>query len=109
MACIQFEINQQQTFEKLKEKERQLLKDRFSGFNKEFEDIYETQKKYYIPAEQAELAEILRQDNSIYINGQYRRFYDTYSRLNFATNREKYIKYSPEDLGNKIRDFFSAY
>lgn len=94
---------------KLREKERQILKDRFSGFNKEFEEIYETQKKFYIPAEQIELAEILRQDNTIYIISQYKRFYDTYSKINFATNREKYIKYSPEELSAKIKEFFSAY
>lgn len=79
------------------------------GFNKEFEEIYESQKKFYIPSEQVELAESLRQDNRIYIISQYKRFYDTYSRLNFATNREKYIKYTPDDLANKIREFFSAY
>lgn len=94
---------------KLKDKERQLLKDRFSGFNKEFEEIYESQKKFYIPSEQSELAEILRQDNTIYIISQYKRFYETYSRIQFATNREKYVKYTPEDLTERIREFFSAY
>lgn len=96
------------TDSKMKEKERQLLKDKFSGFNKEFEEIYETQKRFYIPAEQTELAEILRQDNTIYIISQYKRFYDTYARLNFATNRDKYVKYAPEELAAKIREFFSA-
>lgn len=97
------------TDSKLKEKERQLLKDKFSGFNKEFEEIYESQKKFYIPSEQVELAEILRQDNTIYIISQYKRFYDTYARLQFATNREKYVKYTPDELASKIREFFSAY
>ena len=94
---------------KLKEKERQLLKDRFSGFNKEFEDIYETQKRYYIPAEQAELAKMLREDNSIYIIGQYKRFYDLYGSIGFATNKSKYVKYEPDVLGARIREFFTAY
>jgi len=94
---------------KLKEKERQLLKDRFSGFNKEFEDIYETQKKYYIPAEQAELAKMLREDNTIYIIGQYKRFYDLYGSIGFATNRNKYVKYEPDVLAARIREFFTAY
>jgi len=94
---------------KMKDKERQLLKDRFSGFNKEFEEIYETQKKFYIPSEQAELAEILRQDNIIYIISQYKRFYSTYSKMNFASNREKYVKYTPEELTVMMREFFSAY
>ncbi len=93
---------------KMKDKERQLLKDRFSGFNKEFEEIYESQKKFYIPSEQAELAEILRQDNIIYIISQYKRFYETYAKINFATNREKYVKYTPDELTAMMRGFFSA-
>ena len=119
---------------KLKDKDRQVLKDRFSvgfnfyfsslllllfwlnyliiklkGFNKEFEEIYETQKRYYIPVEQADLAKMLREDNCVYIIGQYKKFYDTYSKLNFATHREKYVKYSPELLAVRIREFFTAY
>ena len=94
---------------KLKDKERQLLKDRFSGFNKEFEEIYEAQKKYYIPAEQAELAKMIREDNTLYIIGQYKRFYDAYGSINFATNKSKYVKYAPDELGARIREFFTAY
>jgi exocyst complex protein 7 len=94
---------------KLKEKERQLLKDRFSGFNKEFEEIYETQKKYYIPAEQAELAKMLREDNTVYIISQYKRFYDVYGAIGFATNKNKYVKYEPDVLAARIREFFTAY
>ena len=81
----------------------------FKGFNKEFEEIYETQKQYYIPSEQNDLAEMLRQDNAIYIISQYKRFYDRYERLNFATNRDKYIKYTPELLTAKMNEFFNAY
>ncbi len=110
LSCIR-DLNESNPFNeaKMKDKERQLLKDRFSGFNKEFEEIYETQKKFYIPSEQAELAEILRQDNIIYIVSQYKRFYSTFSKMNFATNREKYVKYTPEELTVMMREFFSAY
>ncbi|CAF0945163.1 unnamed protein product, partial [Brachionus calyciflorus] len=84
--------------EKLKDKDRQLLKDRFSGFNKEFEDIYEAQKRYYIPVEQNELADEIRQDNVLYVGSQYQKFYNIYSKINFATNKDKYVKYTPEAL-----------
>jgi phage antirepressor YoqD-like protein len=79
------------------------------GFNKEFEQLHETQKSYYIPVEQADLAKILREDNCLYIVTQYKRFYDSYSNLNFATNKDKYVKYTPEALGAHIREFFTAY
>lgn len=77
------------------------------GFNKEFEDIVETQTKYYIPS--PELANQLRRENGEYIVKKYKQFFDTYSRLNFATNREKYIKYTPEELNAKMNEFFNSY
>ena len=92
----------------MKEKDRQLLKDRFSGFNKEFDDIYETQKRYYIPAEQNELARELIVDNYFFISSQYKQFYETYARLNFATNKDKYVRYTPENLKSRFQEFFSA-
>ena len=79
------------------------------GFNKEFEDIYETQIRYYIPSEQSELADMMRQDNILYVNSQYKKFYETYSNLNFATNKDKYVKYSPELLAARMREFFNAF
>ena len=78
------------------------------SFNKEFEEIYEKQKNYYIPGEQADLAKMLRDDNMVYVVGQYKRFYDTYASLDFASNRAKYVKYTPEMLSARIREFFSA-
>jgi hypothetical protein len=67
----------------------------------------ETQKKYIIPSN--ELAEQLREENNSYIVTRYKRFYDTYSRLNFTSNREKYIKYKPEELSLRLKEFFTAY
>ncbi|RNA04662.1 exocyst complex component 7 [Brachionus plicatilis] len=95
--------------EKLKDKDRQILKDRFSGFNKEFEEIYEAQKRYYIPGEQHDLAEEIRQDNVLYVGLQYQKFFEMYSRYNFATNRDKYVKYTPDALNAMLREFFTAF
>jgi hypothetical protein len=67
----------------------------------------EIQTKYTIPT--PELADQLREENNSYIVTKYKKFYDTYARLNFATNRDKYIKYTPEDLSLKLREFFSSY
>lgn len=105
------DLNQRNPFSdlRLKEKERQLLKERFSGFNKEFDDIYETQKNYKIPAEQSELARELIVDNDFFISSQYKQFYETYSRMAFTANREKYVKYTPEDLKVRFQEFFSGY
>ena len=51
---------------------------------------------------------MLRDDNMVYVVGQYKRFYDTYASLDFASNRAKYVKYTPEMLSARIREFFSA-
>jgi hypothetical protein len=56
-----------------------------------------------------ELANQLRRENSEYIVKRYKQFYDTYSRLSFTTNRDKYIKYTPEELNAKMNEFFNSY
>lgn len=91
---------------KLKEKERQNIKDKFSGFNKEFEDIVRTQKVYAIPDQ--ELRASLKKDNVEYIIPAYRIFLDKYRKMNFTKNPEKYIKYSIEDVEAKIKEFFDT-
>ena len=52
---------------------------------------------------------MMRQDNILYVNSQYKKFYETYSNLNFATNKDKYVKYSPELLAARMREFFNAF
>ncbi len=118
-------------FFQLKDRDRQVLKDKFhvifkihsssqlkikffnsffcfiKGFNKEFDEIREVQTKYIIPT--PELADQLREENNSYIVTKYKKFYDSYARLNFATNRDKYIKYTPEELSLKLKDFFASY
>ena len=58
--------------------------------------------------EQADLAQMLRDDNIVYVVGQYKRFYDSYSNVNFTSNRDKYLRYTPEMLSARIREFFTA-
>ncbi|XP_078611801.1 exocyst complex component 7-like isoform X1 [Branchiostoma floridae x Branchiostoma japonicum] len=89
---------------KLKDKERQTIKDRFKGFNQEFDDIYRTQKGYAIPDQ--ELRQTLRNDNRDFILPAYTAFREKYEPMQFTKNPEKYIKYSPEEVSATIDRFF---
>ncbi|XP_065208876.1 exocyst complex component 7 [Planococcus citri] len=89
---------------KLKDKEKTTLKERFSGFNKEIEEISKLQRGYSVP--DFELREGLKRDNKEYILPKYNLFYDRYAHLPFAKNLEKYVKYTPEQVAAMMDRFF---
>lgn len=90
---------------KLKDKEKQNIKDKFSGFNKkELKDILKIQKGYAIP--DPELREQMKKDNKDFIIPAFRMFLDKFKRLNFTKNPEKYIKYSVQDVAEVVDKLF---
>lgn len=91
---------------KLKDKDRQSIKDKFTGFNKELEEMFRVQKAYAVP--DVELREALKRDNKEFILPKYKIFYDKYAAVPFTKNPEKYLKYSPLDVSNLIDRFFDA-
>ncbi|KAL9956376.1 hypothetical protein ACROYT_G037843 [Oculina patagonica] len=97
-------VNEPQT--KLKDKQRQMIKDKFKGFNTEFEELYEIQKTYAVPDTQ--LRDQLRNENMDLILPLYTAFRDKYSSLPFTKNPEKYIKYTVEEVEVKLKSFFDV-
>ncbi|XP_063865546.1 exocyst complex component 7-like isoform X2 [Scylla paramamosain] len=91
---------------KLRDKDRQLIKEAFAGFNKEMEEMSRVQRSYSIP--DRELRESLKRDNMEYILPKYQAFYDRYVNVAFTKNTEKYIKYSPADVSNMVDKFFDV-
>merc|ERR1719187_2466959 len=91
---------------KLSDKYCRIIKDKFSGFNKEIEDISSTQKHYSIP--DVELRESLKRDNKEYILPKYNSFYEKYANVQFSKNTDKYIKYSPAQVSGLIESFFDV-
>lgn len=91
---------------KLKDKDRQSIKDKFTGFNKELEEMFRVQKAYAVP--DVELREALKRDNKEFILPKYKAFYDKYAAVPFTKNPDKYLKYSPLDVSNLIDRFFDA-
>ncbi|KAH9374330.1 hypothetical protein HPB48_013599 [Haemaphysalis longicornis] len=91
---------------KLRDKDRQGIKDKFTGFNRELEELYRVQKAYAVP--DVELRESLKRDNKEFVLPKYKLFYDKYSALPFTKNPDKYLKYTPLQVSNLIDQFFDA-
>ncbi|KAH3869248.1 hypothetical protein DPMN_032411 [Dreissena polymorpha] len=83
-------------FIQLKEKKKQNIKDKFTGFNKELEEIVRTQKTYAIS--DVELRADMKKDNVEYIFPLYRIFLEKYCKMNFTKNLDKYERYSVENV-----------
>lgn len=89
---------------RVKDKERQTVKDRFAAFNKELEEAVKIQRKVTVP--DVILRESLKRDNTENIIPQYTAFYDLYSDVQFSKNPDKYVKYRPQDVLEKLNSLF---
>ncbi|XP_046403378.1 exocyst complex component 7 [Ischnura elegans] len=91
---------------KLRDKDRNTIKEKFAGFNKEIEDIVKSQRGYSIP--DVELREELKKENKDLIVPKYKAFFEKYCNVAFTKNLEKYIKYTPEQVADMINQLFDA-
>lgn len=92
--------------DKLRDKERAVLKEKFAGFNKEIDDISKVQRGYSIP--DIELRESIKRDNKELIIPRYNAFYNMYAGVQFTKNPEKYIKHKPDEVSAIIDRFFDV-
>lgn len=60
--------------EKIRDKDRAVIKEKFAGFNKEIEDIGKVQRGYSIP--DVQLRESIKRDNKELIIPKYHAFYN---------------------------------
>lgn len=91
---------------KLKDKQRQAIKDKFKGFNTEFEELHQIQKTYAVPDKQ--LRDQLRNENMDLILPLYTAFKEKYQTLQFTKTPEKYIKYTVEKVEAMLKSFFDV-
>lgn len=89
---------------KVGQKHKQLIKDKFKGFNSEFEEICQIQKTYAVPDEV--LRDQLRKENIDLIVQNYRAFLEKYTAVQFSKNMEKYVKYNPEKVERELSTLF---
>uniref|UniRef100_A0A8C9EN65 Exocyst complex component 7 n=1 Tax=Pavo cristatus TaxID=9049 RepID=A0A8C9EN65_PAVCR len=83
---------------KLKDKERQMIKERFKGFNDGLEELCKIQKAWAIP--DVEQRDKIRRAQKTIVKETYGAFLSRYSNVPFTKNPEKYIKYQV-DQGSK--------
>ncbi|XP_053565387.1 exocyst complex component 7 isoform X4 [Bombina bombina] len=92
---------------KLKDKERQMIKERFKGFNDGLEEICKIQKSWAIPDKRQR--EHIRQQQRSFVQEAYGTFLLKYGTgVNFTKNPDKYIKYSVEQVGAMIDRLFDT-
>ncbi|KAJ3644435.1 hypothetical protein Zmor_022168 [Zophobas morio] len=92
--------------DKLRDKDRAIIKEKFAGFNKEIEDIAKVQRGYSIP--DVELRESIKRDNKELVIPKYNAFYNMYAGVQFTKNPEKYIKHKPDEVSAVIDRFFDV-
>ncbi|XP_047519587.1 exocyst complex component 7 isoform X1 [Pieris napi] len=89
---------------KLRDKDRQLLKDKFSSFNREWDETTRAQRGYSVP--DVELRESLKRDNKAALLPPYTAFYQAHAHLPFSKNPDKYVKYTPMQISTQLDGYF---
>lgn len=89
---------------KLKDKDRAVVKEKFANFNKEFDETCKNQRIISVP--DVLLREGLKRDNSETVVPHYNAFYELYADVEFAKNREKYVRYTPHHLAQILNNLF---
>ena len=90
----------------LNSKQRDVIKEKFKNFNKDFDELYQVQKTYAIPDVELR-AQVVKEVKQVLIP-MYNRFYDRYTEIEFTKNPDKYIKYNKEMLVAALDQFFDA-
>ncbi|XP_029311925.1 exocyst complex component 7 isoform X10 [Cottoperca gobio] len=91
---------------KLKDKERQVIKDKFKGFNDGLEELCKIQKGWAIPDK--EQRDFIRQAQKRVVSDAYRAFLHRCANISFTKNPEKYHKYRPEEVEEMIEKLFDT-
>uniref|UniRef100_A0A8B9NYY7 Exocyst complex component 7 n=1 Tax=Accipiter nisus TaxID=211598 RepID=A0A8B9NYY7_9AVES len=91
---------------KLKDKERQMIKERFKGFNDGLEELCKIQKAWAIP--DMEQRDKIRRAQKTIVKETYGAFLNRYSNVPFTKNPEKYIKYQVDQVGEMIEKLFDT-
>ncbi|KAM8837988.1 exocyst complex component 7 isoform 7-T7 [Spinachia spinachia] len=98
--------NQSLSVLQLKDKERQVIKDRFKGFNEGLEELCKIQKGWAIPDK--EQRDFIRQAQRRVVSEAYRAFLHRCANISFTKNPEKYHKYRPEEVEEMIEKLFDT-
>lgn len=82
-----------------------LIKQRFSGFNEDFEVTYGLHLKLCVIDQR--LRTQLQEEVSAVFLPRYRRFYEKYTKIKFSKkHQEEYTKYSPDKIEDMLLDMY---
>ena len=83
-----------------------LIKQRFSGFNEDFERTYQLHKKLCVIDARLRLS--LQQDVAKVFLPRYRRFYEKYTKIRFSKKHQtEYTKYPPDKIEDMLCDLYT--
>lgn len=91
---------------KLKDKERQIIKDKFKGFNDGLEELCKIQKGWAVPDK--EQRDTIRHAQKRVVSLTYKAFLQRCANISFTKNPEKYHRYSPEQVEDMIDRLFDT-
>ncbi|KAG1930395.1 exocyst complex component 7 isoform X12 [Pimephales promelas] len=91
---------------KLKDKERQIIKDKFKGFNEGLEELCKIQKGWAVPDK--EQRDAIRQAQKRVVSDAYKAFLQRCANISFTKNPEKYHRYAPEQVEEMIDKLFDT-
>jgi exocyst complex protein 7 len=82
-----------------------LIKQRFAGFNEDFERTYQLHKKLCVIDPRLRVS--LQQDVAKVFLPRYRRFYDKYTKIRFSKkHQDEYTKYRPDKIEDMLCDLY---
>ncbi|KAJ3376871.1 Exocyst complex component 7 [Lobulomyces angularis] len=88
----------------LNKSEREVVKEKFKGFNADFEEFYRQQKNWAVPDQ--DLRNYLLKEIKAVLLVLYQRFYDRYQVIEFSKTPSKYCKYDKTSLEDALDKFF---
>jgi len=91
-------------FFKLRDRDREQLKDSFSSVNSAIDNLRQQCQEYIIS--DVDLRERLRTEGKNLIMEMFKTYYNKFANKDFTRNRDKYIRYDPPNLQLIIEHFF---
>ncbi|CAF0808113.1 unnamed protein product [Didymodactylos carnosus] len=101
---LEYDNSQRLPDTKLREKDREQLKDSFNHVNSAIDSLRSQCQEYIIS--DIDLRHRLRQDGKAEILESFRKYYQKFAHKEFTKNPNKYLRYSPETLERIIDEFF---
>ena len=104
-AVSEADLDYQKNAEVLSLESGRLIKQRFSGFNEDFDRTFELHKKLCI-IDEGLRNDVKKEVSKVFLH-RYRRFYEKYTKVKFSKKKQTlYTKYHPDVIEQMIESLF---